>query len=484
MTVSVADPLLTALREGLPEHAVLADDQSRTAHARDAAPFSEAGVPAVVVLPETVEQVQHILRTAHAQGVPVVPQGARTGLAGAANADDGCIVLSMLKMNRILEIDPGNRLVRCEPGVLNGDLARAVSAHDLFFPPDPASRDICTIGGNIATAAGGLCCVKYGVTADYVLGLTAVLAGGELVTMGHRTVKGVAGYDLTSLLVGSEGTLGVIVEATLALRPTPPPSLAMLAQFPSATAAGAAVTDIIGHGHIPSALEMMDAVSTRAVAALGHPLLDGNASATLIVECDDTDPAGEIAAIARRCTAAGALSVRVAADAAESKQVLEARRMVLPATQAQAASMPGNPTAFIEDVTVPRTRLAEFIDRIGRIADEHDLYVSTVGHAGDGNLHPTVVFDRDDPKAFQRAQDAYDAIMAAGLELGGTITGEHGVGVLKRDWLRRELDPVNLRLQQGLKALFDPAGILNPGKVVEREAAPGAPAQRTAPRSG
>ncbi|MEV6674036.1 FAD-linked oxidase C-terminal domain-containing protein [Streptomyces sp. NPDC051162] len=466
MTVSVEKPLLAALAEALPEGAVLTGDDELAPHSRDAAPFSEAGRPAVLVRPETVEEVQHVVRTARAYGVPVVPQGARTGLAGAANAVDGCLLLSMVGMNRVLEVDTANRLVRCEPGVVTADLAAAVAGHGLCYPPDPASWERCTIGGNIATGAGGLCCVKYGVTADYVLGLTVVLADGEVLRVGRRTVKGVAGYDLTRLFVGSEGTLGVIVEATLALRPPPPPALALLARFPSATDAGEAVAAIIRAGHVPSALELMDRTTTEAVAALGHPLLKGGAAATLIVASDAPDAADAVRAMAVLCQEAKALSVTAAADGEQSREVLDARRMVLPAVSARAARLPGDVTAFIEDVAVPRARLAGLIDRIEHIADEYGLYISTVGHAGDGNLHPTVVFDRSDPDAVRRAREAYDAIMAAGLELGGTITGEHGVGTLKRDWLARELPPRNLRLQQDVKRLLDPEGLLNPGKVL------------------
>ncbi|MEU5423542.1 FAD-binding oxidoreductase [Streptomyces sp. NPDC001407] len=466
MTVSVEKPLLAALAEALPEGAVLTGDDELAPHSRDAAPFSEAGRPAVLVRPETVEQVQHVVRTARAYGVPVVPQGARTGLTGAANAVDGCLLLSMVRMNRVLEIDTANRLVRCEPGVVTADLAAAVAGHGLCYPPDPASWERCTIGGNIATGAGGLCCVKYGVTADYVLGLTVVLADGEVLRVGRRTVKGVAGYDLTRLFVGSEGTLGVIVEATLALRPPPPPALALLARFASATDAGAAVAAIVRAGHVPSALELMDRTTTEAVAALGHPLLKGGAAATLIVASDAPDAAEAVRAMAALCREANALSVTAAADGEQSREVLDARRMVLPAVSAHAGQLPGDVTAFIEDVAVPRARLAELIDRIEHIAGAYGLYISTVGHAGDGNLHPTVVFDRSDADAVRRAKEAYDAIMAAGLELGGTITGEHGVGTLKRDWLARELPPRSLRLHQDVKRLLDPEGLLNPGKVL------------------
>ncbi|MEU7137413.1 FAD-linked oxidase C-terminal domain-containing protein [Streptomyces sp. NPDC046261] len=469
MTDSPRSPLLAALAAGLPDDALLTGEDELALHRHDAAPFSEAGRPAVVVRPESVEQVQHVLRTARAQGVPVVPQGARTGLAGAANAVDGCVVLSMVRMNRILEIDAANRLVRCEPGVITADLASAVAGEGLCYPPDPASWESCTIGGNIATGAGGLCCVKYGVTADYVLGLTVVLADGEVLRTGRDTVKGVAGYDLTRLFVGSEGTLGVVVEATLALRPPRAPELALLARFASTADAGAAVGAIIRAGHLPSALELMDRTTTEAVAALGHPLLpqDPDAvAATLIVASDAPDAAERVRAMARLCGEAKALSVAAAGDAGQSRQVLDARRMVMPALAARTGRMPGEVTAFIEDVAVPRDRLALLVDRIEEIAEEYGLFIATVGHAGDGNLHPTVVFDRSDPDAARRAKEAYDAIMAAGLELGGTITGEHGVGTLKRDWLERELPPRNLRLQREIKRLLDPEGLLNPGKVL------------------
>ncbi|MGW4652304.1 FAD-binding oxidoreductase [Kitasatospora sp. NPDC004289] len=461
-----AGPLVARLGEGLPADALSTDPEVLAAHAHDAAPFSEHGRPAVVVHPETAEQVQHVLRTAYELDVPVVPQGARTGLAGAANAEDGCVVLSTSRMDRILEIDPANRLVRCEPGVVTRDLDRAVAAYGLTYPPDPASWAVCTIGGNIATGAGGICCVKYGVTADYVLGLDVVLPDGRRMRTGRDTVKGVAGYDLTRLLVGSEGTLAVVVGATLALRPARPPALAMLAQFGTLPAAGAAVAAITAAGHLPSALELLDRTTTRAVAGLGHPMLDGDRAATLIVESDAADPAAELAAMAALCRAAGAIELTVAADPDQSRRVIEARRMVTPGLQAMVARLPGEPTAFIEDVAVPRSRLAELVGLIEGIARRHDLTVATLGHAGDGNLHPTVLFDRTDPDATRRARVAYDDIMAAALALGGTSTGEHGIGTLKRDWLARELDPVTLELHRGLKRLFDPKNLLNPGKVV------------------
>ncbi|MCX5381567.1 FAD-binding oxidoreductase [Streptomyces sp. NBC_00091] len=458
--------LLSRLRSALPPEALLTDPAELAAHSRDSAPFSECGTPAVVAVPRTAEQVEHIMRTAYELGVPVVPQGARTGLAGAANAIDGCVVLSTAAMDEILSIDPANRLVRCQPGVTTRRLAQAVAEHGLTYPPDPASWERCTIGGNIATGAGGICCVKYGVTADYVLGLDLVLPDGRRMRTGRDTAKGVAGYDLTRLIVGSEGTLAVVVGATLALRPARPPALSLLAQFPSLTAAGDAVAAITAAGHTPSALELLDRATTEAIVELGHPLLRPGSAATLIVESDSADPAPDLAAMAVLCRKAGAHEVATSATSKEAYEIIEARRLVSPAIGRYMASRGGGLTAFIEDVAVPRTALPELIGQIEVIAERYGLKIFTLGHAGDGNLHPTVVFDESDADEFRRAQEAYDAIMAAGLELGGTTTGEHGIGTLKREWLERELGPVSLELQRGLKRLFDPKNLLNPGKVV------------------
>ncbi|MBO8195711.1 FAD-binding protein [Streptomyces oryzae] len=459
--------LLRELRDRLPADTLLTDPDALAAHSRDAAPFSTPGVPAAVALPRTAEQVEEVMRSAYAHGVPVVPQGARTGLAGAANAVDGCVVLSTLRMDRIGAVDPANRLVRCEPGVITKRLNDAVAGHGLVYPPDPASWETCTIGGNIATGAGGICCVKYGVTADYVLGLDVVLPDGRRMRTGRDTPKGVAGYDLTRLFVGSEGTLGVVVGATLALRPARHAPLALLAQFPSLTAAGDAVAAVTGAGHLPSALELLDRATSQAVAEYGHALLRPDSAATLIVESDAPDPAPELAAMKALCEGAGADQVVAADTAEESQRIIEARRLVSPALGAFAAALGGRPTAFVEDVAVPPSELPKFVATIEDIARRHRLRIFTLGHAGDGNLHPTVVFDESDPDEVHRARTAYDDIMAAGLALGGTTTGEHGIGTLKREWLGRELDAVSLQLHRGIKRLFDPRQLLNPGKVVE-----------------
>ncbi|MFJ2578482.1 FAD-binding oxidoreductase [Kitasatospora aureofaciens] len=451
--------LTDRLAQGLPPGAVVVDEDVTAAYRHDMAGFCAAGTPAVVVFPETVEQVQHVLRTATELRVPVVPQGARTGLSGAANAVDGCIVLSLVKLNRILELDPVNRIAVVEPGVVNAELSRAAAELGLAYPPDPSSWESCTIGGNIGTGAGGLCCVKYGVTSEYVLGLDVVLADGRLLSTGRRTAKGVAGYDLTRLLVGSEGTLGVVVRAVLALRPAPAPQLALAAEFPSADAAGVAVCEVMARGLTPSLMELMDAVTVRAVNAMGRMGLPESTRALLLVAFDGPDRAAELARVAELCRAAGATEVAPADDEAESELLLAARRLALPALDRLGTTM-------IDDVAVPRSRLAEMLNGVAAIAERHALTIGVVSHAGDGNTHPIVIFDASDEEQAARAQRSFDEIMALGLELGGTITGEHGVGLLKRDWLARELGPVALDLQRQLKAVFDPLGILNPGKMI------------------
>ncbi|MDT0265276.1 FAD-linked oxidase C-terminal domain-containing protein [Streptomyces sp. DSM 44915] len=454
------NPLVARLLAALPADAVLTDPDVTASYTHDMASFCPAGEAAAVVLPRTVDEVRAVLRICHALAVPVVPQGARTGLSGAANAIDGCVLLSLLRMDRVLEIDPVNRIAVVEPGVVNAVLSRAVAEHGLSYPPDPSSWEQCTIGGNIGTGSGGLCCVKYGVTAEYVLGLDVVLADGRLLRTGRRTAKGVAGYDLTRLFVGAEGTLGVVVRAVLALRPAPPRQLVLAAEFGSAAAAGDAVARIMAAGHTPSLLELMDGTSVRAVNRLTRMGLPESTRALLLAAFDTPEPADELAAVAELCRAAGATEVVPADDPAESELLLAARRATLPALEAVTG------TTMIDDVCVPRDRLAALIDGVAAIAERYRLTIGVVAHAGDGNAHPTVCFDAGDPDETARARASFDAIMALGLELGGTITGEHGVGVLKRDWLARELGPVGVELQRAVRRVFDPTGILNPGKVL------------------
>jgi glycolate oxidase len=451
--------LLDRLRDGLPAEAVVTDPDVTASYANDMASFCPAGMPAVVVLPRTVEQVQHVMRTATELRVPVVPQGARTGLSGGANASEGCVVLSLTKMDRILEINPVDRIAVVEPGVVNAVLSRAVGEHGLYYPPDPSSWEMCTIGGNIGTASGGLCCVKYGVTAEYVLGLDVVLADGRLMSTGRRTAKGVAGYDLTRLFVGSEGSLGIVVRAVLALKPQPPAQLVLAAEFASGAAACDAVCRIMAGGHVPSLLELMDRTTVKAVNDLTHMGLPETTEALLLAAFDTADPAADLAAVGALCEAAGATQVVPAEDAAESELLLQARRSSLVALEAVKG------TTMIDDVCVPRSRLGDMLEGVERIAEKYRLTIGVVAHAGDGNTHPTVCFEATDPDECRRARESFDAIMALGLELGGTITGEHGVGVLKKEWLAREIGPVGLEMQRAIKTAFDPLGILNPGKL-------------------
>lgn len=456
---AVTSNLVDRLLGGLPAEAVLTDPDVTASYANDMASFCPAGAPAVVVLPRTVEEVQHVMRVATELHVPVVPQGARTGLSGGANTSEGCIALSLTKMDRILEINPVDRIAVVEPGVINATLSRAVGEHGLYYPPDPSSWEMCTIGGNIGTASGGLCCVKYGVTAEYVLGLEVVLADGRLMSTGRRTAKGVAGYDLTRLFVGSEGSLGIVVRAILALRPQPPQQLVLAAEFASGAAACDAVCRIMAGGHVPSLLELMDRTTVKAVNDLAHMGLPETTEALLLAAFDTPDPASDLAAVGALCEAAGATQVVPADDFAESELLLQARRLSLTALEAVSG------TTMIDDVCVPRSRLGEMLEGTERIAEKYQLTIGVVAHAGDGNTHPTVCFDAADPDESRRARESFDEIMALGLELGGTITGEHGVGVLKKEWLAREIGPVGVEMQRAVKQVFDPLGILNPGKL-------------------
>lgn len=456
----MTDSLRAALADGLPERVLVTDPDRLASYRHDMATFCPYGEPAAVVRATERAHVEHALGVASRFGVPVVPQGGRSGLSGGANAIDGCIIVSVDGMDRILEIDAANRVAVVEPGVMNATLSRAVAEHGLFYPPDPSSWEISTIGGNIATNAGGLCCVKYGVTADFVLGLEAVLATGEVLRTGRRTVKGVAGYDLTRLLVGSEGTLGVITEATLALRPAAAAPRTVAAVFPTVGAAGEAVARVIADGHEPSLLEFMDQTTIRAVNNYRDMGFTDDAGAMLVAQTDGAGDADQqLSAIADIFADVGGFDIAIAEDVEEGDLLLAARRSVHFALEPLGATL-------TDDVCVPRTRLAEFVRQVEKVAADVGLTIAIVGHAGDGNTHSNVIFDADDPDQVRSAERAFAEIMRIGMELGGTVTGEHGVGVLKREWLERELGPVSARLHRELKSVFDPHAILNPGKVL------------------
>nr|WP_285665811.1 FAD-linked oxidase C-terminal domain-containing protein [Actinorhabdospora filicis] len=447
--------LLAELAAALPQGAVVTDPDILAAHVRDHADLCEAGAPLALVRPRDTAQVAAVMRAAHAHGVPVVPQGARTGLAGAANAVDGCLLLSLAGMNAILELDPVNRLAVVQPGVINADVSRAAQEHGLRYVPDPGSWESSTIGGNVATNAGGMRCVKYGVTSEYVLALEVVLADGRVMRCGRRTAKGVAGYDLVRLFTGSEGTLGVITEITLKLSPIPAGALTLVAAFPSTTAAGEAVTAITAAGLVPSLLELIDNVHLRAIEDLAPQGLPVDAAALLLAGSDS----GELDGIAAICESSGATEVFAATDATEADMLMTSRRLAYTAMEKLGA-------VIVDDIAVPRSRLAEALDGVAAIAAKHEVLIGVIAHAGDGNLHPNIVVDREDPSSVERGRAAFDEIMAMCLEMGGTSTGEHGVGLLKREWLAREVDEVNMSVQRALKDALDPTGVLNPGKVL------------------
>ncbi len=455
------EALLAELRSAVGADAVLTDVDVTASYQRDMMPLAPCGQPLAVVLPTSAEQVQAVVRACASAKTPIVPRGAGSGLSGAANAVEGCVVLATTRMNAIVEIDPDNRLAVVEPGVVNLDLRGAVEKHGLFYPPDPSSYDWCTIGGNLSTNAGGLCCVKYGVTTDSVLGLDVVLADGELLRTGRRTVKGVAGYDLTKLFIGSEGTLGVITRATLALRPLPQAPATLVAAFGSTAAAGAAVSRVVTEGIVPSLMEIMDRTSILAVEQ--YLKTDLNAGAALLLcQSDSGGEAArrELAAIEQACVAAGADLVYATEDLGEGRDLLAARRAVLTALEVYGAWL-------TDDVCVPRTRIADLIAGCERISVAVGLRIAVVGHAGDGNMHPTIVYDPASADELARARRAFDEILELGLALGGTITGEHGVGKIKREWLAREIGPVGLRVHRGIKRALDPGNLFNPGSMFD-----------------
>jgi glycolate dehydrogenase FAD-linked subunit len=432
----------------------------------DRSGWRSATPPFAVVHAASVADVQAVMRIAHETSTPVVPRGAGTGLAGGAIASPGAIVLDVSRMNRILEISEADELAVVEPGVLNGDLNNALAPHGLWFAPDPASRAISSIGGNIATNAGGLLCAKYGVTREAVLGLGVVLADGRLLRTGHRTVKGVTGYDLTALLTGSEGTLGVIVEATVRLRPIAPGEVVTVAAaFPDVRAAAAASAAVTAARIRPAVLELIDAAGLARVAAYLGPVgiagtpLEAIApgEAFLLAQSDAAGAAAEADAIATIFAAAGGRVSR-SADAAAGERLLDIRRAMHPALAASGQ-------VLIEDVAVPRSRLPEMFRAIEEIGARYGIEIPTIAHAGDGNLHPNFVFSGEEVPAEIWA--AADDMFRTAVALGGTLTGEHGVGILKRRWLADELGDDAFELQRGIKALFDPTGILNPGVMFE-----------------
>lgn len=424
--------------------------------------FAE-GLPDVVVLPSTTEQVSQILKQAAENRTPVVARGMGSGLAaGSIPISSGGIVVSLTRMNHILEIDPENATVHTEAGVVTADLQAAVEKQGLFYPPDPSSIRHSTIGGNIACNAGGPRCLKYGVTGDYVLGLTAVLADGRVLKTGGKLIKDVTGYDLNGLFTGSEGTLGLITEALLRLVARPRYARTALVEFDSLHAASRTVNAILAASIVPASLELMDQTAIVCIEEALKLGLNTNVAASLIIETDGADEQTvlrEIEATAKICQESGARSVRMAQNEAERSNLWRARRSMSPSLARKA------PNKLGEDITVPRSAIPEVIQRLRAISAKYGLPVVIFGHAGDGNLHPNILFDKRQPEQWKKVEQMVAEIFEASLALGGTLSGEHGVGVLKRPYLERALGTVSLDIQRQIKQALDPLNILNPGKI-------------------
>jgi glycolate oxidase len=477
---SNAAALVTALGRGLPDGRLVVDPDVLAAMSHDDAEWAPVGRAVAGVRAETEDQVRHVVRTCAQFGAPIVPRGSGTGLSGGANATDGAVVLDLSRMNQVLEIDRDNMICVVQPGIVNNDLKAAVAEHGLWYPPDPASAPWSSIGGNVATNAGGLCCLKYGVTRDYVLGLRVVTgvsaaagaAGGDVVgvggadgygdvvRLGRRTTKGVAGLDLTALLVGSEGTLGVITEITLRLRPalTGTPRT-IVGAFGGLVASGEAVSLITRRGLSPSVLEILDRACLTAVEEWKHLGIAADAAALLLARVDTPGDSGkdEADALAAAMTDAGAQWVAQSTDAAEAEALFDARRLAYPALERLGP-------VLTEDVCVPRSAVPAMLGRIEATAARHGVKIATIAHAGDGNLHPLLVTPPGDDGARIAAQAAFEEFLGDAIELGGTVSGEHGIGLLKRKGMRRELDPGALAMQDAVRRALDPLGLFNPGK--------------------
>jgi glycolate oxidase len=451
--------VLAELIANLPDGTVVVDPDILASYRQDRAADPNAGTPLAVVRPRRTEEVQAVMRWATAHKVAVVPRGAGTGLSGGATAVDGGIVLSTERM-RDIAVDPVTRTVVTQPGLFNAEVKKAVAEHGLWYPPDPSSFEICSIGGNIATNAGGLCCVKYGVTTDYVLGLQVVLADGTAVRLGGPRLKDVAGLSLTKLFVGSEGTLGIVTEVTLKLLPAQHRGCTVVASFDNVAAAADAVVTITGKIR-PSMLEFMDSVAINAVEDKLKMGLDRNAAAMMVAASDDRGPAGveDTEFMARVFTEAGATEVFSTDDPDEGEAFVAARRFAIPAVEAKGSLL-------LEDVGVPLPALADLVSGVEKIAERHGLLISVIAHAGDGNTHPLIVYDATDAEMTRRAQTAFGEIMDLAVGLGGTITGEHGVGRLKRPWLEGYLGPEAMELNRRIKKALDPDDILNPGAAI------------------
>ncbi|KQU39515.1 MULTISPECIES: FAD-binding oxidoreductase [unclassified Rhodococcus (in: high G+C Gram-positive bacteria)] len=459
--------IVDALLAVLPADRVVVDPDVMASFQHDEAEWAPSATPLAVVRPATADEVQATVRACLAHGTAVVTRGAGTGLSGGANATAGCIVLALDRMTAITEIDHLERYAVVQPGVVNDDLRAAVAEVGLWYPPDPASSPWSTIGGNVATNAGGLCCVKYGVTRDYVMGMEVVTGTGEKVRLGRRTAKGVAGYDLAGLMVGSEGTLGVITEITVKLRPLQDPQRTVAGYFDSIVDAGRAVAAVAAAGLTPSALELVDKQCLLAVDAWKNMGLSVDAEVVLLGRVDTPGQIGDQEAekMLACFDEGGATWSAVSTDQEEADALFAARRLAYPAMERLGP-------VLTEDVCVPKRHVPDMLSRIEKIGIAHDVVIANIAHAGDGNLHPLLITPPGDDAARTRSQAAFAEIIDAALALGGTVTGEHGVGLLKMHGLVQELDPVVLAMHRAVKGALDPQGILNPGKVFDQLGSP------------
>ncbi len=448
-----------ALRTSLPDGVVVTEAATLDNYRYDWSRDPGAGTPIAVVRPTDADQVQTVVRWAAEHKIGITPRGAGTSLSGGSSAVDGGIVLSLERM-RAIEIDTTTRVAVVEPGAFNAEVKAAAAEHGLWYPPDPSSFEICSIGGNIATNAGGLCCVKYGVTTDYVLGLDVVLADGELITLGGKRIKDVAGLSLLKLFVGSEGTLGIITRAILRLVPAQTPRATLVATFPDAESAARAVVEL-GLVARPSMVELMDNASVNIVEDARRMGLDRTAGALLLIQSDAPGVAcaAEIEVAEEACAKHGATECFATSDPDEGELFVEARRAFFPALE-------GRGTLMLEDVGAPVPQLPDLLAGIEKIAANRAVEIPVVAHAGDGNTHPTIIFDPTDHAAKERAALAFTEIMELAISLGGTITGEHGVGRLKKELLPAQLGSRVMDLNRQVKALLDPDNILNPGAIL------------------
>ena len=451
--------LIKDLRQALPEGAVSTAEEDLICYGSDATRI--VGRPDVVARPHDAGLIAEVIKAASKNSAAVSPRGAGTGLSGGCVPVKGGVVVSTERLNSVKDIDTVNLIAVVEPGVVTARLHEAAEGLGLFYPPDPASYKACTIGGNIAENAGGLRGLKYGVTRDYVMGLKVALPNGAVITTGSRTLKNVTGYDLTRLMVGSEGTLGIILEATLKLIPKPETKAAFLASFATLEAASEAVVSIIKSGLTPSTLEVMDDVTIKAVEEYQPSGNDTNCGALLLIEVDGSEPEVKRQAdrLSDTLSGAGALSIRRAADEHEQAALWSARRAALTALARV------SPSVVLEDATVPRSEVPAMVRAIRGISKKYGLRIGTFGHAGDGNLHPTIITDMRIPENRDKVHAAVSDIFKAALMLGGTLSGEHGIGIAKAEFMEAEVGKEGLAAMRSVKDALDPKGIMNPGKI-------------------